>query len=892
MSNSGPPAPPQMMLYGQGHMHQQQADHQQQQTRQQQTPDVMQMTEEPGANTTANVQNDLQPGTRHKSKDDIYSLVYLLHRRINASPDGGEDEGSRTFYARKSDKMKLLLRCGKKTSACQFRIKARNVSKDNSEQPWLVTVADLTHTCTPDIPASIPQAIPPAQAKRGTRMKTAYLNNVIVKHVAAWLRKQDDPFNTTAEEIKQEVSRMDQIGAPKLTLSTARRVLSEALLQMGVTNHDDFSGIRAWAHALNSEDNHTVVILQGLRPEPDLIRDMILSGNYSFDESSMANRIVTLASREMLNVHDGHMGDGSGAMVGHRRSVADLISSSPKTMYYRCFVAPGMSIRAAGFLRQHVVTLYAEPCSGKYRGALMSAMTIGGDGGAILLAYAHVITENEQNWRWFLNHLLHCFTGFMSSGDLVVVSNWGPGLNNAVSQVLSSAHHALCLETLINKLVGPDHTQDGSTLQASTKAQIKAFLCPAAMATSLSEHNSAMTNMESNSAHTYSQAKQYPVQAWAAAHINSEQGRSSFGVRSLLQRRHMPGISRAYETDGVPTPALPTPTVYDLLDWHEISNKAIRMPVPKLLSDIYEAYVQGWKAKADQYANFRGGQDPQNLSAPEAFPSVVLCKLLNVVDESSTMGLQVINSFPLVEQSAVGTSWLVGSEPGHGDTNLVKQVVGRNGVVCSCGRPQATGLPCAHVVAVAVHDHRSSRNFIHSALSAVHLKLACDAALNPSVTNASIIESIEDPSILPPLAIDQFHVMSSSTTRKKHRMRSLCVPDIIIESAKQAGHEDTFQQFCARESTNSRDHCSRCLIRGHHVSTCSCWGVLPGSLNEYFTELNTERPRQRQRRDPQQQQQQQQHMEHPQQAQMPPQQQQMHYHQQQQQHMGIDEGYM
>uniref|UniRef100_A0A7S2R826 SWIM-type domain-containing protein n=1 Tax=Mucochytrium quahogii TaxID=96639 RepID=A0A7S2R826_9STRA len=769
---------------------------------------------------------DLTVGSRHLTKEDIYSSVYLLHRKINSDhPDAPQ----KSFYARKSDKLKLLLRCGDRKGTCSFRIKARKTPKDDhTGMCWLVTVSDLNHTCAATHPGD--EKAQHDGATRGTRMKSAYVNKVIVGHVITWLRKLADPFAASTDAVRKMVQSLEAIGQPEMTQSTARRVLAEALMQMGVTNHDNFSKLPAWIARVNNSDPDTFAVCEGLVPDFNLIRALLLDPDTKIDPES--------GDLIRFQFHDQEFPEdepSSSSAASKKRKANEISLEGNKYMYYRTFIAPGTAVRAAPHLKQHVISLSAEPCGGKYWGVLMSAMTITPDDGNVLLAYAHLPSANVTSWCWFLRHLRNQFQVFCEDEHTVIISNWEQGVQKAMEIVLPNTHHVICLDTLLQKLLNVREGNDEDPGTSSTKAQLRAFFLPVAKAASIGEFNGGMINMEANAPGAYLNVKAYPVQAWAGAYINNEHGRSNWNQSSLIQKRYLSSPVSAGRQQG--NASNNRSAVFDTIDWFEVCLRCTRMPISKLLDDIYRQQLAGWGKKKQEYTIFRGGDDLNNLASPDAFSPSILCKIMTSMDQYAILGLEVINSFPLIDGPNVGTSWLVGSEHTPGETHLVKQASGKLGMTCSCGKVQCSGIPCPHVCAVATHEQKNARLFTHPALSSISTKLAVDAA---TCTGETMFSSNlgNDPSILPPLVMDMDDAPSAAgAPKKKKKAKTLRLTDGFVAAMQNTPYANELTVLSTPRQSSSCDHCSRCNLRGHHVSTCGSYGILPGDLHTYIDYL-------------------------------------------------------
>jgi zinc finger SWIM domain-containing protein 3 len=66
---------------------------------------------------------------------------------------------------------------------------------------------------------------------------------------------------------------------------------------------------------------------------------------------------------------------------------------------------------------------------------------VDGNNEILPLAWAVVLIEDEDNWKWFLNNLKDCLYE-VETISMVIVSDWNKGLHKAVQQELPNAYHS------------------------------------------------------------------------------------------------------------------------------------------------------------------------------------------------------------------------------------------------------------------------------------------------------------------------------------------------------------------------------------------------------------------------------------------------------------------
>ena len=101
---------------------------------------------------------------------------------------------------------------------------------------------------------------------------------------------------------------------------------------------------------------------------------------------------------------------------------------------------------------QPIISLDGTHLKHKYRGILLTASAMDGNGWLFPVAYAIVDQENDENWLWFLQ-VLHGIiqvnaANFIDSGCLILLSDQQKGLLDGVAAVFPTNSHGYCLRYL------------------------------------------------------------------------------------------------------------------------------------------------------------------------------------------------------------------------------------------------------------------------------------------------------------------------------------------------------------------------------------------------------------------------------------------------------------
>jgi transposase-like protein len=141
--------------------------------------------------------------------------------------------------------------------------------------------------------------------------------------------------------------------------------------------------------------------------------------------------------------------------------------------------------------------VYCQPLIGldgthlkhKYRGILLAATSVDGNGSLFSIAYAIVDQKNDDNWLWFLQLLRDIIIAnapqLINNGELVFLSDRQKGLLDGVAAVFPNNPHGYCMRHLEDNF----HKQFKNT-------DLKALLWRAARAISKETYDKALEDMK------------------------------------------------------------------------------------------------------------------------------------------------------------------------------------------------------------------------------------------------------------------------------------------------------------------------------------------------------------------------------------------------------------
>ena len=118
---------------------------------------------------------------------------------------------------------------------------------------------------------------------------------------------------------------------------------------------------------------------------------------------------------------------------------------TPEQRYKGVYVASGPLIRLwrTNKIRQ-VVSLDATYTRGQHGGCILMLSCLDGGGRSLILAFAHVMGEDFDNWEWFLQHNLSNFPS-LNRCDTVIFSDQQKGLLRAIREQFPMAVQCVCL---------------------------------------------------------------------------------------------------------------------------------------------------------------------------------------------------------------------------------------------------------------------------------------------------------------------------------------------------------------------------------------------------------------------------------------------------------------
>ncbi|KAL6221314.1 hypothetical protein ACLB2K_009065 [Fragaria x ananassa] len=108
-----------------------------------------------------------------------------------------------------------------------------------------------------------------------------------------------------------------------------------------------------------------------------------------------------------------------------------------------------------------ILFLDSMPLRSKFHETFIAATALDGDDGAFLVAFAIVDTENDDNWRWFLEQLR---SSVSTTQSLTIVSDREKGLKKLVTEVFENAQYGYSMHHLLRsfkKNLRPPFHKDG-----------------------------------------------------------------------------------------------------------------------------------------------------------------------------------------------------------------------------------------------------------------------------------------------------------------------------------------------------------------------------------------------------------------------------------------------
>ncbi|KAL0385232.1 UNVERIFIED_CONTAM: hypothetical protein Sradi_2917500 [Sesamum radiatum] len=145
-------------------------------------------------------------------------------------------------------------------------------------------------------------------------------------------------------------------------------------------------------------------------------------------------------------------------------SIAELITDDEKRLQ-RLFVSFHSCLQGFQNGCRPILFLNATFLKSKYQESLLTATAVDGDDGFFPVAFSIVDTENEENWRWFLEQLK---SAIPTTLPLTFVTDREKGLKNTVYEVFENAFHGYSMyhltESFKRNLRGPFHGEGRGVL--------------------------------------------------------------------------------------------------------------------------------------------------------------------------------------------------------------------------------------------------------------------------------------------------------------------------------------------------------------------------------------------------------------------------------------------
>ena len=136
--------------------------------------------------------------------------------------------------------------------------------------------------------------------------------------------------------------------------------------------------------------------------------------------------------------------------------------------FHRAFLAPGVGTKAFKFLLPAII-IDACHMKTKQGGMIFGASGMTSEMNIYPLAIAVAPTENENNWRWFLELLLRAIPE-INQRSVFIASDRDKGLKAAQHIVLPNASHSICLQHLQRNVKDKFHTKYEGRIWAAAKA--------------------------------------------------------------------------------------------------------------------------------------------------------------------------------------------------------------------------------------------------------------------------------------------------------------------------------------------------------------------------------------------------------------------------------------
>jgi len=131
----------------------------------------------------------------------------------------------------------------------------------------------------------------------------------------------------------------------------------------------------------------------------------------------------------------------------------------------------------------------ASHLSGPYEGTVLGAVALDADNHLFDVAYAVVLSENDDDWHWFLSVLLECLGGMKP----VIMSDRHRALLHSVPRVFGVENHCYCLVHMRENFVG--YGAKKGIWRDATKGLVKEMFNRVAYAATAAEYGEALQEL-------------------------------------------------------------------------------------------------------------------------------------------------------------------------------------------------------------------------------------------------------------------------------------------------------------------------------------------------------------------------------------------------------------
>ncbi|KAM1046588.1 uncharacterized protein LOC126592138 [Malus sylvestris] len=189
--------------------------------------------------------------------------------------------------------------------------------------------------------------------------------------------------------------------------------------------------------------------------------------------------------------------------------------TSDESKFQRLFVSFHASVHGFQHGCRPILFLDAASLKSRYHETFLAATALDGDDGLFPVAFAIVDTENDDNWRWFLEQLRSVLS---TTQSLTFVSDREKGLKKSVLEVFENAHHGYSmhhlLQSFMRNLNGPYHGDGKGSLPINFMA--------AAHAIRLDGFKTSIDQIRRVSARAYAWVQQIEPECWTNALFKGE----------------------------------------------------------------------------------------------------------------------------------------------------------------------------------------------------------------------------------------------------------------------------------------------------------------------------------------------------------------------------------